>query len=52
VKSRTLRPCDFFVPNPGFIVEFDESQHFTKPRRIALQNYPEKIELGFVIIDG
>ncbi len=47
VKAKTLPNCDFFVPNPGFIVEFDESQHFTEPRRIALKNYPENLELGF-----
>lgn len=47
VKSKTLPDCDFFVLNQGFIVEFDETQHFTEPRRIALENYPEKLELGF-----
>lgn len=47
VKAKTLPNSDFFVPNPGFIVEFDESQHFTLPRRIALEYYPEKLELGF-----
>ena len=47
VKAKTLPNCDFFVPDPGFIVEFDESQHFTKPRIITLRNYPEKLELGF-----
>jgi hypothetical protein len=47
IKSETLPNCDFFVPNPGFIVEFDETQHFTLPRKIALEHYPEKLELGF-----
>jgi predicted amidohydrolase len=47
VKAKTLPNCDFFVPNPGFIVEFDESQHFTVPRKTALKHYPEKLELGF-----
>ncbi len=47
VKAKTLPNCDFFVPNAGFIVEFDESQHFTLPRKITLKNYPEKLELGF-----
>ncbi len=47
VKVKTLPRCDFFVPDPGFIVEFDESQHFTKPRRITLENYPDDIKLGF-----
>ena len=47
VKAATLPHCDFFVPSPGFIVEFDESQHFTLPRRIALEMYPDELELGF-----
>jgi len=49
VKAKTLPNCDFFVPNPGFIVEFDESQHFTLSRKIALEHYPEKLDLGFDI---
>lgn len=47
VKTKTLPNCDFFVPNPRFIVEFDESQHFTLLRKTALEHYPEKLELGF-----
>jgi hypothetical protein len=35
VKIRTLPHCNFFVSNPGFILEFDESQHFTKPRELS-----------------
>lgn len=46
VKARTLPSCDFYIPDPGFIIEFDESQHFTTPRKIALEHYPE-FELGF-----
>jgi len=46
VRARTIPRCDFFVPDPGLIVEFDESQHFTIPRRITLEHYPE-IGLGF-----
>jgi len=47
VKAKTLPNCDFFIPNPGFIVEFDESQHFTVPRKITLEKYPSDLELGF-----
>jgi len=50
VKAPTLPRCDFFVPNPGFIVEFDESQHFTLPRKISLQNYPQNPKLGFSLM--
>lgn len=47
VRTKALPPCDFFVPKPAFVVEFDESQHFTEPRKITLQNYPKKLKLGF-----
>ena len=47
VRTRTLPNCDFFVPDPGFIVEFDESQHFTTPRKLTLKRYPEGLGLGF-----
>ncbi|MGR3174697.1 MAG: hypothetical protein ACUZ8N_08880 [Candidatus Scalindua sp.] len=36
---------DFFIPEPGFIVEFDESPHFTKPREISC--YSDALTLGF-----
>lgn len=41
--------ADFFIPNPGFVVEFDESQHFTKPRLIALENYPAAMQVGYSV---
>lgn len=47
VRSKILPACDFFIPDPGIIVEFDESQHFTFPRKITLELYPESLELGF-----
>ncbi|MDD9996118.1 MAG: hypothetical protein OXQ89_00085 [Rhodospirillaceae bacterium] len=47
VRSKTLYPCDFWVPDPGFIVEFDESQHFTRPRKHALAVYAKERLLGF-----
>ncbi|MYH03213.1 MAG: hypothetical protein F4142_11780 [Nitrospira sp. SB0675_bin_23] len=47
VRTKTLAPCDFWVPDPGFIVEFDESQHFTSPRKLALSAYPADQPLGF-----
>ena len=47
VRSKTLYPCDFWVPDPGFIVEFDESQHFTRPRKLALAVYADEPLLGF-----
>ena len=47
VRAETLASCDFWVPDPGFIVEFDESQHFTSPRKLALSAYPGNQPLGF-----
>ena len=46
-RSKVLAPCDFWIPHPGFIVEFDESQHFTHPRKLALSAYPREQPLGF-----
>jgi hypothetical protein len=42
-----MPPCDFFISAPPFIVEFDESQHFSRARLITLSLYPETIPLGF-----
>lgn len=47
VKANTLPNCDFFLSNHGIVVEYDESQHFTLPRKLTLENYPEGLKLGF-----
>ena len=47
VRSDSLAGCDFWVPDPGFIVEFDESQHFTSARKLALSVYADDKPLGF-----
>ncbi len=47
VKIKTLPRVDFFMPHQRFILEFDESQHFTIPRKITLEHYPESLMLGF-----
>ena len=47
VRSNVLAGCDYWVPGPGFIVEFDESQHFTRPRKLALSVYQDAHPLGF-----
>lgn len=49
IKSAQMPPCDYFIADPPFIVEFDESQHFSRPRLVALANYPEQIAVGFSI---
>jgi hypothetical protein len=49
VKAKKLPRVDFFIPEQNLIVEFDESQHFTKPREIALSLYPLENEFGFSV---
>jgi predicted amidohydrolase len=39
--------CDIIIPSEGLIVEYDERQHFTKPRAIALRLYPQATAIGF-----
>ena len=47
IKSPRVPPCDFFISDPPFILEFDESQHFSRARLITLQLYPKMMPLGF-----
>lgn len=47
IKSAQVPPCDYFISDPPFILEFDESQHFSQPRLITLANYPENFPVGF-----
>ena len=47
VRRDVLSGCDYWVPDPGFIVEFDESQHFTIPRKLALSAVAGDKRLGF-----
>jgi hypothetical protein len=47
IKSLQVPPCDYYVTDLPFILEFDESQHFSRPRLIALSLYPRDFALGF-----
>ena len=47
VKSAHVPPCDFCVSDPPFILEFDESQHFSAARLITLRLYPPTMPVGF-----
>ncbi len=38
---------DYYLPAQRVVVEFDESQHFTQLRRVALETYPATLRLGF-----
>ena len=50
VMSKKLPRVDFFIPERNCIVEFDESQHFTKTRDIALSLYPIDQDVGFSVV--
>lgn len=39
--------CDFVLESEKIIIEYDERQHFTRARLIALDNYPSETALGF-----
>jgi len=47
-KGRKLL-CDIAIPSQHLIIEYDEMQHFTRPRRIALGNYHKDTIIGFDI---
>lgn len=47
IKSPLVPPCDYYVSDPPFILEFDESQHFSRARQITLEFYPKTLPLGF-----
>jgi hypothetical protein len=47
IKSALVPPCDYFVSDPPFILEFDESQHFSAPRLVTLSLYPDELKFGF-----
>ena len=47
IKSAQMPPCDFVISDPPFILEFDESQHFSGARRVTLEHYPKAMPLGF-----
>jgi hypothetical protein len=49
IKSAQMPPCDYFISDPPFIVEFDESQHFSRARLVTLNNYPANAQIGFPI---
>lgn len=38
---------DYFIPSQNLIIEYDERQHFTIPRAIALSKYPSDLRPGF-----
>ena len=49
IKSVQVPPCDFYVSDPPFILEFDESQHFSRARGITLELYPKTLAVNFSV---
>jgi len=49
IKNAQVPPCDYFISDPPFIVEFDENQHFSRARLVTLNNYPASAQIGFPI---
>jgi len=49
IKSALVPPCDFYISGPPFILEFDESQHFSRLRLASLSLYPFDFKAGFPI---
>jgi hypothetical protein len=49
IKSAQVPPCDFYVADPPFILEFDESQHFSRARAITLELYPNTLPVNFSV---
>lgn len=47
VKTKKLKPCDLYIPFPGFLVEMDESQHFSSSRAATLLRYPKNLTVAF-----
>jgi hypothetical protein len=47
IRTTELPRVDFYIPNPGLIVEFDESQHFTSCRKKTLLKYPKTLKTCF-----
>ncbi len=49
IKAERMPPCDYYLPKEKVIIEFDESQHFSAPRLIALNHYPSEWQVGFSV---
>ena len=46
-KSNYQLLCDIVLDEKRLIFEYDENQHFTKARRITLENYPIQLKLHY-----
>jgi very-short-patch-repair endonuclease len=46
-KSNYFLSCDIVLNDKKLIIEYDENQHFSKARKISLENYPARIQLNY-----
>lgn len=49
IRQKTLPRCDCYSVTQNQIIEMDEAQHFTYPRYLTLQKYPNNLKTGFNI---
>jgi very-short-patch-repair endonuclease len=46
-KSNYHLLCDIVLDEQRLIIEYDENQHFTKARKITLENYHKNVQLNY-----
>ncbi|MBI4614052.1 MAG: hypothetical protein HY720_10625 [Planctomycetes bacterium] len=46
-RSPRLPGVDYYLRDPGAVLEYDERQHFTTPRGLTLTAYPDDLDVGF-----
>lgn len=44
-------PVDFYIESLNMVIEYDEDQHFSMARHIALKYYPSDLRVGFSIAE-
>lgn len=50
-KPGLFLAVDFYVEDPGIVIEYDEDQHFSLARKAALEQYPSDLAVGFSVAD-
>lgn len=46
-KFDTSGAVDYLIESKKLIIEYDERQHFSPQRQIALENYPDEIKINY-----
>lgn len=47
LKPNYSLACDIVIDQHKIIIEYDENQHFSQARKIALENYPKNVKVYF-----